>query len=476
MYSALSYRWGDPTELTLTKTTNIEQHKRGILREELPQTIQDGMNISLRLGLRYIWVDCLCIIQDDPSDWEAEAFKMGVYYGQAHLTIAASSSKDACSGFSVPRTKYPDTHTLAMEGDDEGVVYILDAQRSPELDHSRGNIGMLGERAWAFQENVLSKRVAHFTEAGVIWECNESVLFEDGWPLKTFHGVKSHMRTPGSFTDRWGEIVNSYSERKLTFVRDKLPALSGIAAAMHHRSRTAAPEGYRYVAGLWEETLPRDLLWRSNWKRDPSRTPGLVEGPSWTWASVDAKINYFTTPKLYPPDPTMELNDLAVIVRVDCVSQGRNPFAGFAEGCIEIEGPVTRGLVTYNGIQYKEANFEVRFDSIDKNSYLHAFFYPDTALDTTRSHAVDPSCSRGFRRVKALPDPFEAEATFLWICTNCSASYYTWCDTYGLAVVEVESRPGYFTRVGSLTCRSTGLQPSWLLDTLPGSRERICLV
>ncbi|KAI1760924.1 heterokaryon incompatibility protein-domain-containing protein [Hypoxylon sp. FL1150] len=473
-YSALSYCWGDPAELVLTKTANIEQHKRGIPREQLPQTIQDAMDISLRVGLRYLWIDCLCIIQDDAADWEAEASKMGTYYGQARLTIAASFSKDACSGIFAQRSEYLDIHTLTIE-DDEGIARELDAQRvsgfNPEYD--TGNIGPLGERAWTFQENMLSKRVAHFTQTGVIWECDRLLLFEDGWPLEKLDGLKSQLRATGSLSGCWKRVVDTYSQRKLTCLQDKLPALSGIAAAMHHRPGTTWRD-HRYVAGLWEETLLYDLLWSSKWKEDVKCAPKRIGGPSWTWASVDAPISYFDRPQ------SNSMTDFTEITEVDCSPLGKNPYAGFAEGRIEIEGPVTQGKVIFRRISDTCFTYKLVFMPYLDVPYLYfgepdVRFFPDTALDVNRSD-IEPPGRAGLRRVDTVPkSSFEVEQTFLWMCMDDLSHLRSsqWTTAYGLVITELEFRPGYFTRVGYFRCVT---RRTWSLDTLPASRRRICLV
>ncbi|XXH01193.1 Protein-lysine N-methyltransferase efm5 [Hypoxylon texense] len=405
-----------------------------------------------------MWIDCLCIIQNDASDWETEASKMGIYFREAHITIAATASKDACSGIFTQRTEYLDSHAIEIE-DDEGVVQILDTQRSPDLNDVFGNIGVLGERAWAFQENILSRRVAHFTKAGVIWECGGSILFEDGWPPVGFDGLKSYTRAPQSLLSCWGKVVNAYSRRKLTFAEDKLPALSGIAAMMSGTSWG----GCRYVAGMWEETLPYDLIWRTSWGKSLSRVPGLIKGPSWTWASIDAPITY-------SPFPMETATNMSVILNTNCVPQGRNPFAGFVEGCIEIEGPVTRATVTFEG---NKNSFELGLKNTDDtNLILH--FEPDTLLDVDESRAGKPHGLPGLRRVNRIPKPFEAELACLWICTSRSPSSSSG-STYGLGITEMESRPGYFTRLGLVQFMFDSQEP-WRLDPLPDSRRRVCLV
>jgi hypothetical protein len=93
------------------ETINI--WKRKIPWDELPKTFRDAIIISRNLGIEYMWIDSLCIVQDDPRDWELEAAKMGEIYSNAFLVIAASSSVDGDSGCFLERPKY-----FVIEGED----------------------------------------------------------------------------------------------------------------------------------------------------------------------------------------------------------------------------------------------------------------------------------------------------------------------------------------------------------------------
>jgi len=96
-YTALSHRWGAKHPLT-TITANLEEHQRRIPLEKLPQTFQDAIELTRRLGIRYIWIDSLCIVQDDASDWADESKQMGTIYERSYLTIAATSAPDGDGG------------------------------------------------------------------------------------------------------------------------------------------------------------------------------------------------------------------------------------------------------------------------------------------------------------------------------------------------------------------------------------------
>ncbi|KAF2122363.1 heterokaryon incompatibility protein-domain-containing protein, partial [Lophiotrema nucula] len=103
-YAALSHCWGpDPPIKTLK--SNFSSHLRGICFERLPNTFRQAIQVARELSLKYIWIDSLCIIQDDKSDWEKEAIKMGSVYEGAEITIAATGSTNAHDGCFIPRPK-----------------------------------------------------------------------------------------------------------------------------------------------------------------------------------------------------------------------------------------------------------------------------------------------------------------------------------------------------------------------------------
>jgi hypothetical protein len=91
-YVALSYCWGGQQEVLLTVDT-LDAKIRGLCLENLPQTIRDAIEVTKKLGFRYLWVDALCILQDDQKDKRLEIEAMGNIYRNATLTVAASDSK-----------------------------------------------------------------------------------------------------------------------------------------------------------------------------------------------------------------------------------------------------------------------------------------------------------------------------------------------------------------------------------------------
>lgn len=315
-YLALSHSWGSTHRLTLTKAS-LTRLKNGIRLCELPKTFQDAVAIAWELDVPYVWIDSLCIIQDDEEDWERESSHMGAVYANAYLTIAASASEDDSSGcFPDPNTRYEDyfvsadvqstgrrslffaapvaayeanDHRPTLAGRCHWAVYEVTApdqsHRSwlyitPEWmpssfkDHSKqyliGEFGgrfdpiadqPLSDRGWTLQERLLSPRTINYGRTEMYWECQGCVFAEDGAMFRRTFTKADELWAPdpresGKTSQwHWTRLVEEYSKRKLTKDFDKLPALSGLA------NLVAAKSGDIYLAGLWKGSLIAGLGW-----------------------------------------------------------------------------------------------------------------------------------------------------------------------------------------------------------------------
>lgn len=112
-YVALSYCWGDGKSLLTTKDT-LQTRLSGVRLCELPRTIRDAVWVCRALDCVYLWVDCLCIIQDSVQDWQCESSQMGRVYANAFVTIAAASSSTADAGFAKYCLRCPESHSTGM--------------------------------------------------------------------------------------------------------------------------------------------------------------------------------------------------------------------------------------------------------------------------------------------------------------------------------------------------------------------------
>jgi hypothetical protein len=173
-YVALSHRWGAYTPLKTTKTL-LEIHCEEILLADLPRTFRDAIVVTRKLGVRYLWIDSLCIVQDDPQDWLRESALMGEIFANSYCTLAATSAKDSNGGLFLPRTVSQSVKLTDSSGDSP-VSFYSGIQDHFERDLDDGD---LNSRGWVLQERLLSPRMIHFTAVQTFWECGSDRYSED---------------------------------------------------------------------------------------------------------------------------------------------------------------------------------------------------------------------------------------------------------------------------------------------------------
>lgn len=315
-YITLSHCWGPP-EIRPTTTTkeNLEERMTQISIDDLSNTFRDAVRITRELGERYLWIDSLCIIQDDEDDWAREAALMAEVYGNSYCTLAALSSKDSTEGCRlVPNIQDTICSFLEFDAEDDyyGPYRIRIFQDEPREWHAEygdnpyrhGSYGdsnnHLRSRAWTLQERGLSRRNIHFGKHQLLWECRELKASaqlpwhhkrpEDDfemWPIRNALTESLAPYGPVAMRERWYELMEDYSFRSLTKETDKLPALSGLAR--HYQD--VFPGG-KYLAGIWSTHLPAALLWRSM-DGTAHRSLSYI-APTLSWASVRGRISYET--------------------------------------------------------------------------------------------------------------------------------------------------------------------------------------
>lgn len=276
LYATLSYCWGHEPFIKLSRD-NLASFLEDIPWDALPPTFQDAIQAVRQLGLQYIWIDALCIIQE-PQDWAIEAGRMHSVYGGAFISLAASDAHSVYQGFlRRPHLFNGGFYSRVMSSS------LCEIRRFfPYEDYDQSILGAhLSSRAWAFQEKLLPARTIHFGESGLWWECR-SKLWCEIVPDDMSQVTRSPLMRPVDLEWPWSSIVRFYSETNLTYGSDRLAALSGIAARQHGIT------GRRYLAGLWAEALPYQLTWQV---RTYSRKPRPEwRAPTWSWASVDGRV------------------------------------------------------------------------------------------------------------------------------------------------------------------------------------------
>ncbi|KAH8728257.1 heterokaryon incompatibility protein-domain-containing protein [Phaeosphaeriaceae sp. PMI808] len=288
-YICLSYCWG---KIPFTRTTaaNLEARKTGIKISEMCQTFQDVVHVVRALKARYIWVDALCIIQEDAEDWDREAGCMAAYYRNAYLTIAATWGDPATQGLFPPTKsgiRIESVEILPSTEQFQGKASTAYQQGSDVIQ-----LPML-TRAWYFQERLSSTRVLHFARNELIWKCRESLTCECSQvrysPKPGFCDSVSHMTAKITGHDTWRRLVSKYTALSLSFEDYRLPALGGLADEMAVTAST-------YLAGFWHASFIADTCWYrpAGLRRNPqtSLSSTSYRASPWSWASVQGPVEY----------------------------------------------------------------------------------------------------------------------------------------------------------------------------------------
>ncbi|KAI0531681.1 heterokaryon incompatibility protein-domain-containing protein [Xylaria digitata] len=373
-YACLSHCWGGKTACILSTITK-KQFSESIPKSVMPRVYLEAIGVCRRLGIKKLWIDSLCIQQDSKEDWEHDARKMGQYYSNCFVCIAATSSSSSAGTLEL--VKHPDEIMIRSTGQDPqtgpfGLIAIpselLDVQHFGQTyQRTQPSRFPLMTRAWVMQERWLSPRTLHFCGTEIVFECAKMTICECGRASQdTTHELESNysvfLRSTTSTKmaqlresidlHTWPSIVTEYSTLDLSHPTDRLIALSGLASIKEYRYiRHDQVEGPspRYLAGLWRDHLANQLAWFvgetllaaiANGPKSDSRTcltgrrpkPQEYLAPLWSWASVMDPVRYLW----YDGgngEPLFKLQDAHVSLASE------NPYGSVQEGCyIQIRG------------------------------------------------------------------------------------------------------------------------------------------
>ena len=389
-YIALSHCWGKSWRLITTRA-NLKRHKKSIHLASLPQTFRDAIYLARKLKITFVWIDSLCIVQDDVSDWEREALRMGEVYAGAYLTISALAASDDKQGIFwgddrvkpgnsrpepfvppwIDRVKpgksrpKPFVHPwIVQEWEGASAPFCLvntsknklakvwfsdryspgwaGCFHSKKMEHetkTKLDDESLTRRGWAFQERLLSQRLLHFGTNQMYWECQQKLLYEDG---TSFESPKTDLSTvmaqhAKGIAGDWQRLVEKYAVREFTFEDDKLPAIAGLAR------RIAEATGDVYLAGLWRSQLLSNLAWKkpmslSKYLSEDHKHQRLsvlkrdrYRAPSWSWAAIDAEIQYSAW--------SAATNSVATLLDYHIQTHTGDPFGRIQSASITIRAP-----------------------------------------------------------------------------------------------------------------------------------------
>ena len=290
-YIALSYVWGGAQSfqnVMITRKDLYSPHSISVHDEEIPHTIRDAIRLTASLGENHIWVDSLCICQDDMENKMKQITNMGNIYSQALLTIVAASGSNANAG--LPGVQAWSRNSVQRTECVQGMIL---ANELPHLEviiqHSHWNT-----RGWTYQEKLLCKRYLIFSKTHIFFQCNRSVFQEDsGLRDLAIRGGRAR-RIRGESQPVWDSYrraVSEYTRRTLTDESDVVNAFQGIVSLLQL--------GFKgdFLFGLPETELDIALLWQpdSHIRRRVNPETKAPLFPSWSWAGWVGEVAYLWT-------------------------------------------------------------------------------------------------------------------------------------------------------------------------------------
>ncbi|ETS88210.1 hypothetical protein PFICI_02038 [Pestalotiopsis fici W106-1] len=332
-YIALSYCWGTQGQV-FTVRDNLEKFKIEIIESGLPTTVRDAITITRALQIPFLWIDALCIIQLDETDWKIQSAKMQEVYGQSYLTLCASNASSVHDGVFHPRCNTTlEVDSIFEDLAQRSVYIILDVGKPSSLQYVT-DLTPLGARGRCLQERLLPCRKVYLHHQQMVWECSERFFFESG--IRT--GITATISLDMPIVKRglnnelnrvkWEQLVQSNTACQLTHMTDRLPAIAGIAkhfaTSLAARAYSLASEevadtgtadeadeaddedygsffdmaekieketigSTEYVAGHWKGTLVPSLLWRVLGSKQLVPSSGYG-APSWSWAPAPGQV------------------------------------------------------------------------------------------------------------------------------------------------------------------------------------------
>lgn len=339
----------------------------------MPKTVRESFAIVSKLGIRYIWIDALCIVQDDEMEWAEESARMGGIYRGSVVTIAVPSSQSVDQGCFNTHSrshfdKFGRLHRVnsVLKSGASSSIYIY-GQSRPDLHEQEIAHGPWVRRGWTFQEQIFAHRVIYYSESQLFWQCEHCRLTEDNLgildPLTTYNQLypvtRIEYQLKGHSLLSWWylDLVKEYSSRTLTFNSDRLVALSALAKATYLNKRV------EYLADIWKDLVLTGLLWRRVGRGGKAQA---YRCPSWSWLSQDSAVSYELACGRLSQDvlakqrrERLKLSDgdsqdvdawhdgpFAKVLHASTTTDPINPFGTVKDGYVEIETRVVVALRT----------------------------------------------------------------------------------------------------------------------------------
>jgi hypothetical protein len=452
-YCTLSHCWGKGEFLKLT-TVTLHELELGISISSLSRTFQDAIRAARSLGVRYLWIDALCIIQDSSEDWKNEAARMAEVYTKSYCNIAATAASNG-EGCFVVRDACGVEPCLI-----ESSIFVRDATGAYVIAYDDfWSINLrnapLHQRGWVLQERLLSPRTIHFGSEQLFWECQYHTACESypgGIPTQLKNPRTKAWRLFDSLLTRnevsvapnvdvgqsklsmlyetWSETVEWYTECKITIQSDKLVAIAGIAHTV------AEFTGERYLAGLWEnQDLAIQLLWhvlsRRQADNSPSQRADFYRAPSWSWACLEATVVWNW--------PTSYDKTLVSVVDATVVAQSTDNMCEISDAALRIRGCLFEAKLEVAHVRANGAidedgdyNLQVDYDEIHEDGTVVPLVF---------------SIARPVVHLDTAMMPIYVQAVYcLPVCTGWAGK--PGCKIAGLLLVQDPQVENRYSRIG----------------------------
>jgi hypothetical protein len=341
-YTTLSHKWGGKRLIQLT-TANYFEYTRQIDKAILPKTFLEAMDVTRKLGVFYLWIDSLCIMQDSVDDWQRESSLMSDVYSGSWCNIAATRAEDSDSGLYAERDPLEIRGCIVKDRKSGNIFKVeVDLYGSREWQEAVSNSALMG-RGWVLQEATLAPRTLHFGRDRLFWQCPTQKASED-CPLELHVNRMRYYEDPPPEDEDddkhffgppgWATIIHKYSRCNLSFpTKDKLVAISGIA-------KNYGIEG-DYLAGLWRQDLLLQLTWRAFTGEgrtfNGAERPLQYQAPSWSWASINREVKYS-----WRESTSTRIQQIARIISTNVEPVSEDKFGQVSRGQLRIQGSLAR--------------------------------------------------------------------------------------------------------------------------------------
>lgn len=472
-YAALSYCWGGKSpfkdDMLNKAKKDIAAMERSLHFSQISAVYQDAVKTTRHLGIRYLWIDALCIAQGDVNEWKTESLKMAETYSHAFVTIAADASstcdesfldiqpyRGLSAGIEVPGSEFCGVGSRSFARiADESLYKHYDKTGFPPC------ASMMEKRGWTFQEGLLSRRVLSFRHTNVHFRCMERVDgdYDHDFLFPTDSSWREMLRSPttASLTaadvlNVWDGVLKNFTPRDLTEADDRLVAIAGVATVL--RSRSGA--GNLYWAGLWKDLFVEQLLWVRDSLHKRERQTQHLKAPSWSWASLMGPVGYVHQSK----------GRLIWYTKVVRSPSSGDDFDGTKSGPVAVEGPFVDAV----------AAFEIDLQSIAPADLGYCVqtrrgAHLDTPIEVAQSPDKSGANRMILQRARSNENknsiPAQAHIHLLLLCAGKRTAFYnsTTKKAYFLLLTKTREDEERYSRIG--VWEADIFYPEWAVKLQP---------